>query len=67
LSGFQTKLQLCKNVVFLLSSAKFKRYIPIRQLKVPILKWPIPVADSAESGHFLEESDDFEYIMYIKD
>ena len=29
-------------------------YIPVRRLKVAILKWPIPLADSAELAIFLE-------------
>ena len=44
--------------------------IPLRRLKVTILKWPICVADSTELAiiqNFLEESDTFEYIMYITD
>ena len=47
--------------------------IPLRRPKVGILKWPIPLADSAELaivrriGQFLGESATSEYIMYIKD
>ena len=47
--------------------------IPLGQLKVAILKWPIPLADSAELATFYENWPFFgisaisEYIMYIKD